>query len=250
MEKTHRGQRIACIILILVLFAAGPILSPLEVNAAAVKSNVKGTISLTKGKTLTLYVKNAGKVTWKSSKPAVASVSSAGKVTARKTGTAKITAKAGKKSWICTMKVTAPRKSAGNSLALNSVGLNAADAAVFRKLYAKKSAYYEGMRWTSSRFYRWNGGIFSGGYGCSAFVFLLSDAAFGRARARAHTNFSNVRVGDILRINYNSHSVIVLKVVGNNFVVAEGNYNSKVHWGRVISRSTARAGGTYVMTRR
>ena len=106
------------------------------------------------------------------------------------------------------------------------------------------------MKWTSSRYYRWNGGIFSGGYGCSSFAFLLSDAAFGRARARMHKNFFQVKVGDILRINYNCHSVVVLKVVGNYFVVAEGNYNSKVHWGRVISRSTVRATGTYVMTRR
>jgi len=55
---------------------------------------------------------------------------------------------------------------------------------------------------------------------------------------------------DILRIKNNTHSVMVMKVVGNNFIVAEGNYNRSIHWGRVITRSEAKNGGTYVMTRR
>lgn len=51
------------------------------------------------------------------------------------------------------------------------------------------------------------------------------------------------------------HSVIVLKVEGNNITVAEGNYNNSVHWGRVITRaeltssSNTRNKGIYVMSR-
>ena len=54
---------------------------------------------------------------------------------------------------------------------------------------------------------------------------------------------------DIVRCMNNTHSVVVLKVVGNTLVVAEGNYNESIHWGRTISRSELKATGTYVMTR-
>ena len=50
-------------------------------------------------------------------------------------------------------------------------------------------------------------------------------------------------------MEYNSHSVIVMKVVGDTIVIAEGNYGGTVHWGRLITRSDVRRTGTYVMTR-
>lgn len=64
-----------------------------------------------------------------------------------------------------------------------------------------------------------------------------------------HKNFKNLRVGDILRLNDDTHSVIILKVHDDKMVVAEGNYNGCVHWGREISRLEVRLTGTYVMTR-
>jgi len=251
MNKRHIG--IISLIIVITLIA---IASAMPVHAAAtVTTNVKGTITIKQGSTKALNVKNAGKVTWKSSAPSVATVSTAGKVTAKKAGTAKITAKTSKKTYSCTVKVTAKTSSGatGGSAAtmkLSTSGMNAQDAVIFRKMYAKRSAYFEGRPWTNSNYYGWKGGIFSGGFGCSGFAFLLSDAAFGRAPARRHTNFGNVKVGDILRIKNNTHSVMVMKVVGNNFIVAEGNYNRSIHWGRVITRSEAKNGGTYVMTRR
>ena len=56
------------------------------------------TISLKKGDTLSLGadITGSGSITWKSSKSSVASVSSAGKVTAKSKGSAVITAKVGK----------------------------------------------------------------------------------------------------------------------------------------------------------
>lgn len=252
--KKNADRMLAVLIVLVAMMMA---LRPMEVSAkAAVTTNVKGTYSMKKAATKTLYVRNAGKVTWKSAKTSVATVSSAGKVTAKAAGSAKITAKASGKTYSCTIKVTAPAakaaasKAPAQNLGLNTTGMAAADAAIFRKMYALRTTLREGMRWTSANYYRWNGGIFAGGYGCSAFAFRLSDAAFGKTPAKRHYNFNNVKVGDILRINYNSHSVVVLKVVGNQFVVAEGNYNSSVHWGRVLTRAAARATGTYVMTRR
>lgn len=63
-------------------------------------------ISLYVGDSYTLKLKNTkGKVKWSSSKKSVATVSSKGKVKAKKSGTCKITAKVGKKKYTCRVTV-------------------------------------------------------------------------------------------------------------------------------------------------
>ena len=252
-RKMHRN-RIGIVSLLIIMFFLA-IASAMPTHAAAVQTNVKGTISVVVGKTKTLTVKNAGKVTWSSSNPGVATINKTGTVTAKKAGSTKITAKTSKKNYTCTIKVTGKTTSgaAGGTTAsakLDTSGMNKTDTAIFKKMYAKRGAYYEGRKWTNANYYGWKGGIFCGGYGCSGFAFMLSDAAFGTAPARRHNNWNNVKTGDIIRINNNSHSVMVMKVVGNKFVVAEGNYNHSIHWGRIITRAQAKNGGTYIMTRR
>ena len=120
----------------------------------------------------------------------------------------------------------------------------------YQAILAMKAQYPEGMSWTNSNYYGWKGGIYSGGYGCAGFAFLLSDAAFGELPARYVTGFTlaDIRVGDILRINNDTHSVIVLEVHDSYVVIAEGNYNSSIHWGRTLSASTVLA-ADYLMTR-
>ena len=106
------------------------------------------------------------------------------------------------------------------------------------------------MHWTNDDYYEWKGGGgYLGGYGCAAFAFRMSDVAFGSRPTYIHKKFSNIRVGDIIRLDYDTHSVIVLEVKDKSVVVAEGNYNSSIHWGREIPRSEIRATGVYVMTR-
>lgn len=122
----------------------------------------------------------------------------------------------------------------------------------YNAMIAFKARYPEGTRWTNDNYYGWRGGIYSGGYGCAGFAFMLSDAAFGDAPAYMHNNYDNIRVGDILRVRNLSgseHSVIVLKVDGDNFILAEGNYNSSVHWGRIMTRADVKKNGIYVMSR-
>ena len=77
----------------------------------------------------------------------------------------------------------------------------------------------------------------------------MSDAAFGDAKAQVHTDYSNIRVGDILRVNNDTHSVIVLEVRENSVIVAEGNYNSSIHWGREIPKNQLIGQGHHIMTR-
>ena len=123
------------------------------------------------------------------------------------------------------------------------------DESVYNAMIAKKADFPEGMHWTNDDFYAWNGGIFSGGYGCAGFAFLLSDAAFGKLPARqTAVDYETLRVGDVLRVNNDSHSVIVIEIYDSYVVLAEGNYNSSIHWGRTMTRSQVEA-ADYVLTR-
>lgn len=120
---------------------------------------------------------------------------------------------------------------------------------IYNALIAQKDVFPEGMSWTNENFVPWNGGIYSGGYGCAGFAFALSDAAFGNASAKMHSDFNNIRVGDIVRMDNDTHSVIVLEVNADTITVAEGNYNSSVHWGRTISRARLLESVNNIITR-
>lgn len=120
---------------------------------------------------------------------------------------------------------------------------------IYDAMTALKKKYPTGKKWNNDNYYGWNGGIFSGGYGCAGFAFMLSDAAFGSLRARKHKDFDNIRVGDILRIKKDTHSVVVLEIKGDTITVAEGNFNDAVKWGRTFTKSEIKKIGTYVITR-
>ena len=102
----------AALALALILCLAAPALLPARIAPAAgaqaatkVKLN-KAKATLYVGQTLQLKLNNAtGKVTWKSGKKSVAAVSSKGKVTAKKKGTATITAVSGGKKYTCKVTV-------------------------------------------------------------------------------------------------------------------------------------------------
>lgn len=48
----------------------------------------------------------------------------------------------------------------------------------------------------------------------AGFAFILSDAAFGSTPCKMGYDINEIRVGDILRINDNTHSVVVLAIDG------------------------------------
>ena len=130
-------------------------------------------------------------------------------------------------------------------------------AEVYESMIALKDQdpYKEGTTWTdyepysaSAGYYHWKGGPLDGknisAVGCVAFAFILSDEAFGSLPARMYTsvNFDEIKVGDILRVNTDTHTVIVLEVNDAGIIVAEGNistgdHKGKVHWGRADRKS-------------
>ena len=121
---------------------------------------------------------------------------------------------------------------------------------VYNTLNGMKAQYPEGTPWGGDKFYAWKGDIYYAGYGCVAFAFILSDAAFGDLPARkiVDVKFSDVRAGDILRLNNDTHTVIVLRVYEDYVVLAEGSYNNSVHWGRVLTKADVEK-ADYMLTR-
>ncbi len=131
---------------------------------------------------------------------------------------------------------------------------------VYEAMIALKAQdrYKEGAPWTNeTHSYTWKGGtaggIASSGAGCVAFAYELSDAAFGSlpARMTSTVNFSDVKAGDILRVNNDAHTVIVIQVSSEGVVVAEGNYHEGgsgglVHWGRSMTKAEVEAANHYI----
>lgn len=104
VKKTKRIKFSVCLLIILLIISS---LFPTvhQVQAAAVKLN-RTSATLWIGETLQLQVKNTNKkVKWSSNLDSVATVSSKGKVTAKKSGKAVITAKIGSKEYNCKITV-------------------------------------------------------------------------------------------------------------------------------------------------
>ncbi len=120
---------------------------------------------------------------------------------------------------------------------------------VYKTLIKLKKKYPNRSSWDNSICYEWTGGYFKKGCGCAGFAFLLSDVAFYNRTATMHKNFDNIKIGDTIRLDSDSHTVIALKVKKDYIVVAEGNYQGQVRWGRKISIDEVKKTGTYVLTR-
>ena len=133
----------------------------------------------------------------------------------------------------------------------------------------ERDEYKEGTPWTndepysdSKGYYHWKGGPLGGtnisAVGCVAFAFILSDEAFGSLPARMYAEgafeFEDIKVGDILRVSNDAHTVIVLEVNDAGVVVAEGNistgdHKGRVHWGRAISKEEVMSNTSHYITR-
>lgn len=126
------------------------------------------------------------------------------------------------------------------------------EANVKSAILSMRSQFPDGMYWTNENFYAWNGGgVYYGGYGCAGFAFMMSDAAFGTLPSRYIYSFDwdKFRVGDILRIKNDTHSVIILEKRADSVIVAEGNFGSAILWFREIPKSKVEDGFSYYVTR-
>ncbi len=142
-----------------------------------------------------------------------------------------------------------PSTDPGTGDAVLANGKEITDDNIREILYGLQDEYPEGMHWTNANKY-YSSAMHITGLGCAGFAFICSDAVFGDLPITSkHSDFDAIRVGDILRINNNTHSVVVLEKRADSVIVTEGNYNSSIHWGREISRSTLENGNFYAQSR-
>ena len=132
---------------------------------------------------------------------------------------------------------------------------------VYQKLIAMRKELPEGQRWTNENQYvltyhdTVDGRPITytfAGYGCVAFALKVSSAAFGnlplRTIQRGSFRYEDLRVGDMPRIYNNSHTVVLLEIHSDHVVIAEGNYNEAIHWGRTLTKAEVME-ADYVWTR-
>lgn len=97
------------LLIIMLTFALSLSLTPAQTDAARKIKLNKSKLVLYVGNTAQLKLQNnQKKVKWSSSKTSVVTVTQNGKVVAKKQGSSKVTAKAGKKSYVC--RVTVKKK--------------------------------------------------------------------------------------------------------------------------------------------
>ena len=132
---------------------------------------------------------------------------------------------------------------------------------VYERLMSRKDmeGYKEGTPWTNAdlyvnkvEFYGYPAGCYTGG-GCFGFMMDMMEYASNykypiRIIEGTYDNLPKIRVGDGVRVMDDCHSVVVLEVNGTVITVAEGNFNSSVHWGRKIDLADPLEGFTNLAT--
>ena len=132
---------------------------------------------------------------------------------------------------------------------------------VYERLMERQymEGYLEGTPWDNSHTYYntvvfdgYNPGWYGGG-GCFAFMMDMMEYASNyeypiRIINGSYDNLPKIHVGDGVRVMNDCHSVVVLEVDGTTVTVAEGNFNSSVHWGRTIDLANPAEGFTYIAT--
>ena len=112
------------------------------------------------------------------------------------------------------------------------------DEEVHDRLMAMQEKWPDGSHWDSSSHYKDKSGYEE--YGCFGFAIMLQEAAFpglyGPYRYGAPSSLAQVHVGDMLSYGgYDGHTVIVIEVREDCVVVAEGNMDNGVRWGRTMT---------------
>jgi hypothetical protein len=100
-----------------------------------------------------------------------------------------------------------------------------------------EQVYPSGTAWTNDTYYRCNGkGYATGGFGCAAFAYMVSDTLYGTADYHKLSNSDYLQPYDVAELYGGQHTVFVLNINNDNTItVAEANVNGVVRWGSVYS---------------
>lgn len=128
-------------------------------------------------------------------------------------------------------------------------GKEITDKNILEILDQVKADYPDGMTWTNDNEY-FSEALYFKGLGCEGFALICSDAIFGKLPVNnTHSNFDEIRIGDMIRIDNDTHTVVVIGIDVNEITVAEGNINSSILWGRKISKQELEDGSFVVRSR-
>lgn len=132
---------------------------------------------------------------------------------------------------------------------------------VYNKIIALKEQYPDGTPWGDDKTFEIFPTKLSTGEidyviarGCAAFTEMCQAEAFGGVAGTGkypdkttYESFDEIRVGD--EVGYDHHFVIVLEKKTDSIIVAEGNFNGAVYWGREITREYLENQGFFVQSR-
>lgn len=130
---------------------------------------------------------------------------------------------------------------------------------IFEKLKSLKKKFKEKQPWGDDKEYfcQKNNTL---GSGCAALGFQISDELFGKdAPMKEKQDLSNIknkiRIGDLLRILDDTHTVIVVDKEEDGVILLEGNFyfgnskEGKIHWGEKLKFEEIEKNANYYVTR-
>lgn len=129
------------------------------------------------------------------------------------------------------------------------------DELITNRILSLKEVFPEGTPCTNAGYKYNNYPIWpSTGAGCAAFGMQVSDLIYGYSAKVTYdktVSAYNLKPGDYVRTNEGTyqHSIVVISTTDTTVTVCEGNYGGRIHWGRVIPKSSL-AGKILYVTRR
>lgn len=223
-----------------------------RLSAGQIRQGDTGKVTL-KGKTVT-------EVRWTSSKPSIVTVDDTGKVTAKHTGTAVLTAKyTWKKRAYCyrvniqvVSRLVAEQKKFPTGTYWNDGGNN--NQVTQRPCIHDDDRYcaYNSVGCESNLYLGMVAGMQVAGYQCHGFALKVAQDLYGSLKKWKYVeSYRTIHAGDVIRINNNSHTIIVTKVYSGSIQYADCNSTGdcQIQWGKTMSRQALRKAFTYMYTK-
>lgn len=189
------------------------------------------------------------KVLWTTSDKKIATVNQKGIVKARKPGKVSISAFVDNLSFFCDFQVIKKPK---------AVKKTKLEKEILKKLKKVKKDFPQGMKWGNEKEYYCEA-INTLGFGCAGLAFQISDILFGKkAPVYYVTDLTHIekeiRIGDILRVADDTHSVVVVNRDKEGVTLVEGNFTfndqkDMIQWGERYTYKDLKETVVYYQTR-
>lgn len=223
-----------------------------RLSAGQIRQGDTGKVTL-KGKTVT-------DVRWTSSKPSIVTVDDTGKVTAKHTGTAVLTAKYTWKKRAYRYRVNiqvvsrlaAEQKKFPTGTYWNDGGDN--NQVTQRPCIHDGDRYcaYNSVGCESNLYIGMVAGMQVAGYQCHGFALKVAQDLYGSLKNWKYVeSYRTIHAGDVIRINNNTHTIIVTKVYSGSIQYADCNSTGdcQIQWGKTMSKQALRKAFTYMYTK-